>query len=135
MIALGFGLGLPVFGGGPLPLPWWLRYVFGWKGMNEKTRDWLIWMLSGKSQFVRDGSCDDHSERQGAHGARRECREVDLEKGADVEEWIQKDRNLCEERPGVAPGGVRLRGWVFIDFADEPRDLLPLLIECNFVET
>lgn len=85
LIALGFGLGLPLF---DISVPWWVRYVLGWRGINERVRDW-VWWMAGMGAGVGVGDGLSASSKNGDEDEKGESRsryhddpdEVDLEKG------------------------------------------------------
>ncbi|KXN82630.1 1-phosphatidylinositol phosphodiesterase [Leucoagaricus sp. SymC.cos] len=94
----------------PLSLPPVIARGFGWpkiglgiEGVNSRVGRWLLGILGG------DAPVDLKVKQR---------RELDHEKD---------DRMISLEAPEP-----RIRGWVLLDYFDEPSGLVPLLVECNF---
>lgn len=103
----------------PLALPPAIARGFGWPqwglgvvGVNERVGGRLLTAFSGPPSELREA-------------ARVKSRL--FRKGAETAVEKQPLRERQQEE-------LRLRGWAFIDFLDDPvgKDIVSLLVECNF---
>jgi len=98
-----------------------LLRIFGYPGVNQRVRDWLQLHLERIRTVELERERQEQEQQQKNVTLDKEVSPSSLEKG-----------ELGEHTEG--PGLVvdKIRGWVLMDYADTPNDLLPLLVECNY---
>jgi len=98
--------------------------LLGYPGVNQRVRNWLLLHL----QQVQTVELERERERE----REREQQEDKIEEKVGSSS-SPKNRELGEvsEEPDLVVTD-KIRGWVMMDYADTPNDLLPLLVECNY---
>jgi len=89
--------------------------LLGYPGVNQRVRDWLQLHLQRTLEL---------------EGEQREREQKEDEKGGSPLSF--ENGNLGEHTEGPGLVADKIRGWVMMDYADTPNDLLPLLVECNY---
>ncbi len=85
---------------------------FGWRGINHRVANWLL------QRFA-------HEHERAAMKKR------------NVDEKLNEKEDVSVSSEGLHQvvddeEDTKVRGWVLLDFVDQPSDLLPLLVECNY---
>ncbi|KAF8655869.1 hypothetical protein AX16_002952 [Volvariella volvacea WC 439] len=112
---------------------------FGVEGINSRFGKWLLDLFSGV--LGADGKSAGGSGSGSGSGGDSASRTTvnpsdDRIVGVDSDEKRRRGERPGErargvDEPFVAPN-PKIRGWALLDYFDEPEELVPLLVECNF---
>jgi len=114
--AFTFPLALPPFVA--LGLNWG---PFGWRGVNQRVTNWLLHRFANEHERV--------AVERNMNGKLNEKEDVSISSEDDLHQVVN-GALWCGSTMGKED--AKVRGWVLLDFVDQPSDLLPLLVECNY---
>lgn len=108
--------------------------MFGWAGMNERIRNWLVGYLEGVFERERATA---QAGLVGVSSSKEKMIEVKDEM-IEVKEKVEQSLGGLSATTTTATTSAgektteRIRGWILMDYVDSPSDLLPMLVECNY---
>ena len=96
---------------------------FGWTGVNQRVVSWLLHRFACEHERAALMKLEERYVNEKLN--EEEDVSVSSEESHHVVNNVVRDGSMDDD-------GTKMRGWVLLDFVDQPSDLLPLLVECNY---
>ncbi|KAF8334042.1 PLC-like phosphodiesterase [Cantharellus anzutake] len=99
---------------------------FGWNGVNQRLAAWLL------HRFTREHERAANTTVAETRFEKEQSSDNIIDYSGEIKTRIKGINTAMEADDREYDHETKVRGWILLDFVDQPGDLLPLLVECNY---